>query len=152
MRRLLGSLGVAMLLAVFSIATAHGQSTAKSGAVIPGAAAKGYVQPKTPDGQPDLTGFWTNATFTPLQRPNNVKKEIYTLEEVLAAEKAAAAREDEQTVPGTEDDLHYDGTQFGLGKTQSRYARNLRTSLITDPPDGRIPPLERSGKTAARPA
>ena len=76
MRRLLGSLGAAMLLAVFSIATTHGQSLARSGgAVVPGAAAKGYVQPKTPDGQPDLTGFWTNATFTPLQRPNNVKKD-----------------------------------------------------------------------------
>jgi len=147
MRRLLGSLGAAMLLAVFSIATIHGQSQTKSaGAAMPGAAAKGYVQPKTPDGQPDLTGFWTNATFTPLQRPNNVKKEFYTLEEVMAAEKAAAAREDEQTIPGTEDDLHYDGTQFGLGKTQSTYARNLRTGLITDPPDGRIPPLNDQGK------
>src|SRR5688572_30242335 len=98
--RFLGPLGAAILLAVFSIATTHGQTMARSdaGAVVPGAAAKGYVQPKTPDGQPDLTGFWTNATFTPLQRPNNVKKELYTLEEVIAAEKAAAAREDEQTI------------------------------------------------------
>lgn len=147
MRRILGSLGAATLLAVFSVATTHGQlGTRGAGPVVAGAAAKGYVQPKTPDGQPDLTGFWTNATFTPLQRPNTVQKESYTLEEVIAAEKAAAAREDEQTVPGTEDDLHYDGTQFALGKTQSRYARNLRTSLITDPPDGRIPPLNDQGK------
>ena len=147
MRRLLGSLGAAILLAVVFIPTTHGQTLSRGGgAVVPGAAAKGYVQPKTPDGQPDLTGFWTNATFTPLQRPNTVKKDAYTLEEVIAAEKAAAAREDEQTIPGTEDDLHYDGTQFGLGKTQGRYARNLRTSLITDPPDGRIPPLNDQGK------
>ena len=147
MRRLLGSLGVPLLLSSVLITTAHGQSPIKSGsAVTPAAVAKGYVQPKTPDGQPDLTGFWTSATFTPLQRPTSVKKELYTVEEVLAAEKAAAAREDEQTVPGTEDDVHYDGTQFGLGKTQGTYSRNLRTGLITDPPDGRIPPLSDQGK------
>ena len=148
MRRLLGSLGAVVLLASFGIATTHGQTLSRpsSGPITPGAGAKGYVQPKTPDGQPDLTGFWTNATFTPLQRPNNVKKEFYTEEEVVAREKAAEARENEQTVPGTEEDLHYDGTQFGLSRTQSRYARNLRTGLITDPPDGRIPPLNEQGK------
>ena len=148
MRRLLGSLGVAALLAVFSMATTQGQSLTRSGAgpITPGADAKGYVQPKTPDGQPDLTGFWTNATFTPLQRPNNVKKEFYSEAEVVAVEKAAEAREGVQTVPGTEEDLHYDGAQFGLSRTQSRYARNLRTGLITDPPDGRIPPLNDQGK------
>src|SRR6186997_259841 len=108
MRRLLGSFGVAGLLSALSMATVHGQSPIKGGsAVTPGAIAKGYVQPKTPDGQPDLTGFWTSATFTPLQRPVSVKKEFYSVDEVLAAEKAAAAREDEQTVPGTEDDVHY---------------------------------------------
>jgi hypothetical protein len=41
-----------------------------------------------PDGQPDLQGFWTNSTYTPLQRPNSVTKEFYTPEEVAAAEKA----------------------------------------------------------------
>ena len=75
-----------------------------------------------------------------------MKKDLYTVDEVIALEKAAAAREDEQTVPGTEDDVHYDGTQFGLGKTQGKYIRNLRTGLITDPPDGRIPPLSDQGK------
>ena len=91
MRRLPGSFGVAVLLSALSIATAHGQSPIKGGsAVTPGAAAKGYVQPRTPDGQPDLSGFWTNATFTPLQRPLNVKKEFYTVDEVIAAEKKAA--------------------------------------------------------------
>ena len=107
---------------------------------------KATCSPRHRMGSRNLTGFWTSATFTPLQRPASVKKELYTLDEVLAAEKAAAAREDEQTVPGTEDDVHYDGTQFGLGKTQGTYIRNLRTGLITDPPDGRIPPLSDQGK------
>ena len=37
-------------------------------------------------------------------------------------------------------DLHYDNEQFGIDKGQATYAQNLRTSLIVDPPDGRIPP------------
>jgi hypothetical protein len=89
--------------------------------VTPGTGAKGYVQPRTPDGQPDLTGFWTNSTYVPLERPKNVTKEFYTPEEVAKMEKEAAAREDEQTVPGTAADVHYDGTQFGLGRSQGTY-------------------------------
>jgi hypothetical protein len=154
MRRLLGSLGVALLLGGLTVATTHGQIKRVEPVTVGGSAAKGYVPPKTPDGQPDLTGFWTSSTFTPLQRPANVAKAMYTLEEVLAAEKRAVAREDSVTVPGTEDDVHYDDTQFGLGKTQGLFVRNLRTSLITDPPDGRIPALNEQGKArlAAREA
>src|SRR5262249_9199827 len=36
---------------------------------------------KTPDGQPDIQGYWTNTTYTPLTRANNVNKEYYTLQE-----------------------------------------------------------------------
>jgi hypothetical protein len=146
-RRLLGSLGMATGLAMLLGPASHAQSPIKTvPGVTPGTGAKGYVQPKTPDGQPDLTGFWTNSTYVPLERPKNVTKEFYTLEEVAKMEKEAAAREDEQTVPGTASDVHYDGTQFGLGRSQGTYARNLRTSLITDPPDGRIPPLSADGQ------
>ena len=63
---------------------------------------------------PISQGFWSNATYTPLERPDNVTKEFYTPEEALAAEKAAAARENAQTEPGTVADVHYDFTQFGL--------------------------------------
>ena len=53
------------------------------------AQALAYKTPRTPDGQPDPQGFWSNATYTPLERPDNVTKEFYTPEEALAAEKAA---------------------------------------------------------------
>ena len=33
---------------------------------------KTWMQPRTPDGQPDLQGYWTNATFTPLERPREL--------------------------------------------------------------------------------
>ena len=105
-----------------------------------------YSQSRTPDGQPDLQGYWTNSTYTPLQRPSNVTKEFYTPEEAAEIERRAAAREFEQTTPGTAADVHYDEAQFGLNRSQSTFARNLRTSLIVDPPDGRIPALTEAGK------
>ena len=104
---------------------------------------RGHVRP---DGQPDLQGYWTNSTYTPLQRPNNVTKEFYTAEEAAAIEKRAAERELEQTAPGTAADVHYDEAQFGLNRSQSTVARNLRTSLIVDPPNGKIPPLTAEGE------
>ena len=100
-----------------------------------------YSPPRTPDGQPDLQGFWTNSTYTPLQRPKGVTKEFYTPEEAAEIEKRAAERESAETKAGTTADVHYDEGQFGLNRSQSTFARNLRTSLIVDPPDGRIPPM-----------
>ena len=114
-----------------------------------GAAAKAYKAPRTPDGQPDLQGFWTNSTYTPLERPDGVTKEIYTEEEYARNVKAAAERESEQTEPGTIADVHYDFTQFGLDRSQGAWARDLRTSLIVDPPDGKIPPLTAEGRKLA---
>jgi hypothetical protein len=111
-----------------------------------GTPAKPYTAPRTPDGQPDLQGFWTNSTYTPLERPKDVTKEYYTPEEAAAAIKQAADRENEQTVPGTTADVHYDFSQFGLDRSQSAFAQSLRTSLIVDPPDGRIPPMTADGE------
>jgi hypothetical protein len=108
--------------------------------------ARAYRAPRTPDGQPDLQGFWTNATYTPLERPDSVNKAFYTPEEAEAAIKQAIRRESAQTEPGTVADVHYDFSQFGLDRSQSTFVRNLRTSLIVDPSDGKIPPVTAEGK------
>ena len=111
--------------------------------------AQTYKAPRTQDGQPDLQGYWSNTSYTPLQRPENVHKPFYTKEEASAALKKAAGDEAEQTVPGTVADVHYDFTQFGLDRSQSSLATNLRTSLIVDPENGRLPPLSAKGQAKA---
>jgi hypothetical protein len=137
--------------AVISLATmpVAGQAGAAGASTNGRAAAKAYLAPRTPDGQPDLQGIWSNTTITPLERPKNITKEFFTPEEAIEAAKRAAAEESEQTEPGTVADVHYDFTQFGLDRSQSAMALNLRTSLIVDPADGRLPPLSEEGRRRA---
>jgi hypothetical protein len=114
-----------------------------------GQKAKSWSMPRTPDGVPDLQGYWTNNSYTPLERPKGVTKEFYTKEELKEVEKQAAAREAEQTEPGTVADVHYDFTQFGLDRSQTRLTQNMRTSMIVDPPDGKLPPVTPEGQKRA---
>jgi hypothetical protein len=143
-------MGLIVLVAVAVLAAQPVAGQARPGAAgTAGTSSRRYTPPRTPDGQPDLQGFWTNSTYTPLERPNGVTKEFYTPEEAALVEKRAAAREGEQTKPGTVEDVHYDFSQFALDRSQSALARSLRTSLIVDPPDGKLPPLSAEGKRRA---
>jgi len=137
--RFLASTGVVgIFVAVVLLAGVFVAAQTPTAAVKPGTPAKTWSVSRTPDGQPDLQGFWTNTTYTPLERPKNVTKAFYTKEEALEAAE-----------PGTIPDVHYDFTQFGLDRSQSPFALNLRTSLIVDPPDGRLPPLSAEGQKRA---
>ena len=140
---------VAVFVAVVVLSSEFVRAQAPTSARKTGQAAKTYSAPRTPDGQPDLQGYWSNTTYTPLQRPNNVTKQFYTKEEAEEALRRAAATESEQTEPGTIPDVHYDFTQFGLDRSQSALALDLRTSLIVDPPDGKLPPLSPEGQRRA---
>jgi hypothetical protein len=113
------------------------------------AAAKPWVVTKTPDGQPDLQGYWTNNTMAPLQRPNGVTKAFYTKEEFFEALEKQAERDGEEATPGTVEDVHYDHSQFGLDRTQGLLTPNLRTSMIIDPENGRLPPVTAEGQKRA---
>src|SRR5262245_14513001 len=90
-------LGAAMLAGTASVSS----QTPSSGEKPKAPAAKAYKAPRTPDGQPDLQGIWTNGTYTPLERPKEVNKALYSREEALEVARRAAAADEEQTVPGT---------------------------------------------------
>ncbi|PYS02293.1 MAG: hypothetical protein DMG16_09585 [Acidobacteria bacterium] len=149
-RRFFASLSVAGIFVVVALLVpgfVSGQApTAPAKAKVP---AKAWTLSHTADGQPDLQGYWTNTTYTPLQRPNNINKDFFTKEELEEVIRHAADEEGAQTAPGTIPDVHYDFTQFGLDRSQGVLALNLRTSMIVDPPNGRVPPLSEQGKERA---
>ena len=147
----LGAILALVVIAVFLTASpAAGQIKLGTNALnVAPAAAKPWTVAKTPDGQPDLQGYWTNNTMTPLQRPAGVTKEFYTKEEFFEALKKQAELDGEEATPGTVEDVHYDHSQFGLDRTQGLLTSNLRTSMIIDPPDGRLPPVTAEGQKRA---
>lgn len=149
-RPLMASAGVLGIATAFALLEPIGVTAqAPATAARASAPARTSTVPRTPDGRPDLQGFWTNTSYTPLERPENVTKEFYTREEAIAIASKAAAAEAEQTEPGTIPDVHYDFTQFGLDRSQGGGALNLRTSMIVDPPDGKLPPLSAEGQKRA---
>jgi hypothetical protein len=91
--------------------------------------------PRTPWGAADLRGYYLTATYTPLERPKEVTKSLYTVEEAIQA-FIFASTADVRVDPAA---VHYDWKEFGMEAWQSPVRPNLRTSLIVDPPDGRIP-------------
>jgi hypothetical protein len=95
---------------------------------------------KTPWGEPDLQGIWTDETDTPLQRSAKYANlEFFTEAQraELDKERAALLRRDRRVERGTELDVA--GAYNALFMTQKR--TGVRTSMIVDPANGRIPPL-----------
>jgi len=125
---------------------------------------------RTPDGRPDLSGTYDGSTLTPLERPPEFGDRLYLTREeadrMLAEERALMARGDTQTsadrdappvggaaVVGFED-RREEGELFGAGNVGAYNTfwfdrgdsvvsidGKFRTSILTDPPDGRLPPM-----------
>ena len=109
--------------------------------------------PPTPWGDPDLQGVWDYRTLTPLQRPEDLAdKEFLTEEEAASLEQEIVDRNErllnrapEETTAADNVDRREDGTpgfynNFWLDRGTTAIATR-RTSLIVDPPDGRLPSL-----------
>ena len=136
-------IGVAVVIvavvALLRLAPGQGsKATTETGATNAGPA------PSTPWGEPDLQGIWTSDAETPLQRPAKyANREFFTDEERAELDKlraTAIGREADESrrQRGSEQDVGgaYNAAIFTTHKPLGR-----RTSLIVDPPDGRIPAL-----------
>ena len=109
--------------------------------------AQNYRTPRTPWGDPDIQGLWSNQTATPLERPNALRdKDTLTQEEAEQREEEARLSADRPPQPG--DPGTYNSVWRDPGTALTR------TSLIVDPPDGRVPALTSEGqaRVAARTA
>ena len=100
-----------------------------------------FAQTRASAAKPDLSGIWTNATVTPLERPKEFAgKEFLT--------KAEAAEFEKQAVYDANGDRRDGGAEADVGRAYNEFWRDrgkvvstMRSSLIVDPPDGKVPPL-----------
>ena len=114
---------------------------AAAGAVLllaPGAAAQaaggGAQAGRTPWGDPDLQGVWTNTTTTPMERPDEYAgRSALTDEERAELDALAESYRDRKPPPGSTGAYN----SFWV----DRGTRSAQTSLVVDPPDGRLPAL-----------
>ena len=126
----------AVVLAALSLSTLTAQTPQARNANATGAAL-----PRTLDGHPDMQGFWTNDTVTPLERPAEFGERA-----VISAEEAAAyaKKRMDQFLAQPKDDIHYDDAIW-QGENYTKQTTQ-RTSLVTDPSNGRLPPLTPEGQ------
>ena len=105
-----------------------------------------YAAPRTPDGQPDLQGMWNNETLTPFERPMSMGNKAFLTEEEAAelnqrtAERRAAADAPSEVrtepLPVGGNIGGYNQFWFDPGR---RVLSTRQTSMVVDPPDGRVP-------------
>ena len=132
-----------LLIATFAASSATTVAQSSNGA-----AQRKPTLPRTSDGRPDLQGTFDFATATPLERPAALKdKAVLTEAEAAAYEKQQREnrkRIDDAPPPGQVGGYNEFWYEFG-----TKVVGDRRTSLITDPLDGRLPPLTPDGQKRA---
>ena len=112
--------------------------------------------PRTPDGHPDLQGIWTNATLTPIERPasfagklnvSDADAAIYEKQQQDELQAGDGKSEGEfHRRAGSGDTGGYNALFIDRGSELARVDGVKRSSLVIDPPDGRVPPLTAEGR------
>jgi hypothetical protein len=162
-----GALTMAVTVAPPGSGPAAGQTRAAEPGAEPSATST-WTPPRTPDGQPDLQGVWLNRSATPLERPKALEgRPLLTDEEVAELQRRA-----DRLFKSGDADLPVGDNLFLTALANPDHFRNpnganrsstfmvertfdRRTSLVVDPPDGRIPALtsqaqQRRAAAAAR--
>ena len=102
-----------------------------------GAQAENWTAPRTAWGAPDLQGVWDFRTITPMERPTDLASEVLSDEEAARLEaEIQAAQETRDSETPFDTVGNYNQFWFDPGTT---VVDTKRTSLVVDPPDGRIP-------------
>jgi hypothetical protein len=111
-------------------------------AIVAGQGSKAIVVPRTPDGHPDFQGTWNTSTLTPLERPAEfADKPFLTAQEAKDYEARLLRENNRDRRDGTaEADVGRAYNEFWYDRG-SHIVQSRRTSLIIDPPDGKIPAL-----------
>jgi hypothetical protein len=146
------------------VSLAQGQATPQSTLAKAKAVKQTWVTPRTDDGHPELQGLWVNNIATPLERPKELAgREFLTDQELTAFKRKASELFDGQGDAAFGDTVFLTvlanvlGTKSGFksaGGTTGDYSSvwtvkrdwDNRTSLITSPPDGRLPAMTPEGK------
>src|SRR3989441_1396851 len=143
--------GVVILFVLLTATLAQAQKAPPKTTAI----SKKWTAPRTADGQPDLQGVWANNNVTPLERPVALAGKPFLTDAEVAALKAKAADLFAGDGDAAFGDDVFNAVVTGAQKftssdlTTGNYNQfwiadrdfDNRTSLITDPPDGRLPPL-----------
>jgi hypothetical protein len=126
-------MSVVLFIAVSAVAPLGGQTK--------------WTPAHTPDGQPDLQGVWSFATITPLERPAELAgKQFFTEKEAVEYEKEVLKRTNRDRRDGPADadvSRAYNDFWWDSG---NKVVTTRRTSLIIDPPDGKLPALTPAGQ------
>ncbi len=142
---------IVALIASFALAAIVGAPLAGQNTARTAAKSRNAAVPRTADGHPDLQGIWTNATLTPMERPAVFAGKLnVTDEEAARYEKA----QDDELKAGdgkSEGEFHrragsgdtggYNALFIDRGSELARVDGVKRSSLVVDPPDGKIPPI-----------
>ena len=140
----MGCLAVVIAIVWLAPGSASGQAPVSPAKAVP--AAKASIL-RTPDGRPDLQGIWSFATITPLERPAELAdKPFFTEKEAADYENDVRKRNNmDRRDGGAEADVTRAYNDFWWDRG-TRVVKTGRTSLVIDPPDGRLPPLTAEGR------